>query len=113
LRPTNSGGVWELIQQLENSVAHLRGELGIHPPESRYITLHGGVGALGNDYIRLYKDYMMLAQGLSVAVVHVNDAKAEAVATRLEAGALAVELGQLRGAGTGSTAALEGLRWEL
>ena len=92
---------------------HLREELGIHPLESRYITLHGGVGALGDGYIRLYEDYNMLAQGLSATVVHVNDAKAEAVAAMSEAGALAVELGQLRGAGTGSTAALEGLRREL
>ncbi len=71
------------------------------------------MGALGNDYVRLYEDYKMLAQGLSAMVVHVNDAKAEAGAARLEAGALAVELGQLRGAGTGSTAALEGLQREL
>ena len=91
----------------------MRGELGIHPPESRYITLHGRVGALGEDYVRLYKDYKKLAQGLSATVVHVNDAKAEAVAARLEVRALALELEQLRGAGTGSTAALQGLRREL
>ena len=113
LGPTNVGGVWDLLQRLEDSVAHLRGELGIHPPESRYITLHGGVGALGDDYVRLYKDYKMMAQGLSTTVVHVNDAKAEAVAARLEAGALAVELEQLHGTGTGSMAALQGLRREL
>ena len=113
LGPTNAGGVWDLLQQLKDSVAHLRGKLGIHPPESQYITLHGGVGALGNNYVRLYKDYKMLAQGLSATVVHVKNAKAAAVAARSEAGALAVELGQLHGAGTGSTAALAGLRREL
>ena len=114
LGPTNVGGaVWDLLQLLEDSVAHLRGELGIHPPELQHITLHGGVGALGNNYARLNKDYKMLAQGLSTMVVHVNNAKAEAVAARLEVGALAVELGQLRGAGTGSTAALKSHRREL
>ena len=68
---------------------------------------------LDNDYVRLNEDYRMLAQGISATVVHVKDAKAEAGVARLEATALAVELGQLRGAGTGSTADMDGLRWEL
>ena len=108
----NAGGVTDLLQQLEDSVAHLRGELGIHPPESRYITLHGGVGALGEDVVQLHDDYTRLAQGLSANGVHVNDAKAEATTARMEAAALASELAQWRGAAC-TTAAMDGLRREL
>jgi len=68
---------------------------------------------LDNNYVRLNEDYRMLAQGISAKVVHVKDAKPEAGVARLEATALAVELGQLRGAGTGSKAEMDGLRWEL
>ncbi len=76
----NAGGVTDLLQQLEESVADLRGELGIHPLESRYITLHGGVGALGEDVVQLHDHYTHLSQGLSATGVHISDAKAEATA---------------------------------
>ena len=112
LESTYAGGVTDHLQRLEDSVAHLRGELGIHPPESRYITLHGGVVALGDDYVQLYDDYKLLAQGLSDTVGHVRDARAEAAAARVEAAALATELGQWRGAAC-TAAAVEGFRLEL
>jgi len=105
---TNVGGVTDLLQWLEDSVAHLRGELGIQPPESRYITLHGGVGALGDDFVQLYEDYKLLAHGLSATAVHIKDAKAEAATARTEAAALAAELGQWHGAAC-TTVAMDGL----
>jgi hypothetical protein len=108
----NDGGVTDLLQRLEDSVAHLRGELGIQPPASRYLTLHGGVGALGDDLVQLYDDYKLLAQGLSASAAHIEDAKAEAATARMEAAALAAELGQWRGAAC-TTAAMDGLRQEL
>jgi hypothetical protein len=101
---TNDGGVTDLL--------HLWGELGIQPPESRYITLHGGVGALGDDLVQLYDDYKLLAQGLSASAAHIKDAKAEAATTRMEAAALAAELGQWRVAAC-TTATMDGLRQEL
>jgi hypothetical protein len=63
--------VTDLLQRLEDSVAHLRGELCIHPPASRYLTLHGGVGAMGDDLVKLYDDYKLLAQGLSATPTRV------------------------------------------
>ena len=109
---TNVGGVTDLLQQLEDSVAHLRGELGIHPPESRYITLHGGVGALGEDVVQLHDHYTRLSQGLSATGVHISDAKTEATTARMEAAALASEWAQWRGA-TCTAATVDGLRREL
>ena len=109
---TNDGGVTDLLQRLEDSVAHLRGELGIQPPESRYITLHGGVGALGDDLVQLYDEYKLLAQGLSASAAHIKDAKAEAATAKTEAAALAAELGQWRVAAC-TTATMDGLRREL
>ena len=109
----NAGVVAEQLLRLEDSVAYLRGELGVHPLESRYITLHGGVGALGDDYVRLFDDYRLLAQGISTAEQSIKDAKAEAAGARAETAALAVELRQLRTAGSGSLAMMDGLRQEL
>ena len=70
------------------------------------------MGALGDDCIQLYEDYKLLAHGLSATAVHVKDAKAEAATARMEAAALAAELGQWRGAAC-TTAAMDELRREL
>jgi hypothetical protein len=85
-----------LLQRLEDSVGLLWGELGICAPHAWYITLHGGVGALGNDYVRLYDDLKLLAHGLSTAALQVKDAKEEAHQARAEAAAMGTKLKQLR-----------------
>jgi hypothetical protein len=68
-------GEWALLQCLEDSVGLLWGELGVCTPNTWYITLHGGVGALGDDYVRLHNDLKLLAHGLSTAALQVKDAK--------------------------------------
>jgi hypothetical protein len=45
----DAGEEWGLRQRLEDSVGLLQGELGVCAPNARYITLHGGVGALGDN----------------------------------------------------------------
>jgi hypothetical protein len=49
-----SGLAMELLQRLKDSVGYLRGELGVCPPDARYIILHRGMGALGNDFVCLH-----------------------------------------------------------
>jgi hypothetical protein len=39
----------DALQCLEDSVGHLRGELGVCAEDARYLTLHGSIGALGED----------------------------------------------------------------
>ncbi len=75
---TDAGEERALLQHLEDSVGLLQGELGICTPNARYITLHGEVGALGNDYIRIHNDLKLLAQRFSAAALQVKDAKDEA-----------------------------------
>jgi hypothetical protein len=67
-----------LLQRLEDRVGLLRGELGVCAPNFCYITLHGGVGALGGDYVRLHNGLKLLAQRLSAAGLQIKDAKDEA-----------------------------------
>jgi hypothetical protein len=90
-----SGLAMELLQRLEDSVGYLRGELGVCPPNARYITLHGGVGALGNDFVRLHKDLTALGHGLSLAAQQVQLAQEEARKAKLAAAAMGGELEQL------------------
>ncbi len=73
-----SGLAMELLQRLEDSVGYLRGELGVCPPNARYINLHGGVGALGNNLVRLHKDLTALGHGLLLAAQQVQLAQEEA-----------------------------------
>ncbi len=75
---TDAGVKRALLQRLEDSFGLLRGELGVCAPNACYITLHGGVGALGNDYVRLHDDLNFLAQRLSAAGLQVKDTKDEA-----------------------------------
>ena len=104
-------GEQTLLQQLEDSVGHLRGELGVCSPNSRYITLHGGVGALGNDYVRLQEGLQRLGQELSAAALHAKDAREEACQAWSEATALGVELEALQR--LGGSRELASLRQEL
>ncbi len=74
----DAGEEQALLQHLEDSVGLLQGELGVCAPNARYITFHGGVGALGDDYVRLHDDLKLLAQRFSAAALQVKDAKDEA-----------------------------------
>ncbi len=85
----------ELLQRLKDSVGYLRGELGVCPPNARYITLHGGVGALGDNFMRLHKDLTALGHGFLLAAQQVQLAQEEAHQAKLAAVAIGGELKQL------------------
>jgi hypothetical protein len=56
---TDAGVERALLQHLEDSVGLLRRKLGICAPNTRYITLHGEVGALGNDYLTTTNNFTL------------------------------------------------------
>lgn len=87
------------IQQLEDSVALLRGELGVCPPDATYHTLHGGVGAVGLDLARLNATISALARELASAAQQVQLAYGEAIQAKTKAAALELELDSLRRTG--------------
>ncbi len=97
---TDAGVERTLLQRSEDSVGLLWGELGVCTWNARYITLHGGVGALGDNYVRLHDDLKLLAQRLSAAGLQVKDAKDEARQARAEAAAMGAKLEQLRHGGS-------------
>ncbi len=96
LSTMKSGLAMELLQRLKDSVGYLRGELGVCPPDTRYITLHGGVGALGNDFVCLYEDLRALGHGLLLAAQQVQLAQEEARQAKSAAALMGGELEQLR-----------------
>ena len=49
---TNSDNVLTLLQRLEDSIVHMRGELGVWVTDARYLALHGGMVSLGKDHTR-------------------------------------------------------------
>ncbi len=102
-----SGLAMELLQRLEDSVGYLRGELGVCPPDARYITLHGGMGALCDDFVRLHEDLTALGHnGLLLAAQQVQLAQEEARQAKSAAVAMGGELEQLRRLGGSHTIAL-------
>jgi hypothetical protein len=73
-----SGLAMELLQRLKDSVGYFRRELGVCSPNARYITLHGCVGALGDNFVRLHKDLTALGYGLLLAAEQNQLAQEEA-----------------------------------
>ena len=55
------------LQRLEDSIGLLRGELGVCAQGARYLTLHGGVGALGEDVECLSHEVSSMAKNLVLA----------------------------------------------
>jgi hypothetical protein len=62
----------DLLQCLEDSIGHLRGEMGMWAVDAQYLTLHGGVGALGGNFICLQQELTDLGKGLSMAAQHME-----------------------------------------
>lgn len=65
------------LQRLEDSVGLLRGELGVCEQGARYITLHGGVGALGESLVQMCHEVASLGKGLAVATKELGGVSAE------------------------------------
>ncbi len=60
-----AGGIdFDALQRLEDSVGHLHGLLGVCMEDACYLTLHGGVGALGEDLACMQQEVATLSKGL-------------------------------------------------
>ena len=91
-----------LLQRLEDSIGHMRGELGVWSSGARYLTLHGGMVTLGDDHTSLHQDVLSLAEKLKTAEERVDDSRAEVHQVRMAAASLGrdmARLAQARGAG--------------
>ena len=70
----DEGGTHTILQQLEDSIVSLWGEIGVLVPVARYITLHGGVGKLGADETSLQHELLGMAKGVTTASKQAADA---------------------------------------
>ena len=60
-----SEDVLPLLQRLEDSVGHMRGELGVWSSSgARYLTLHEGMVALSEDHTNLHQEVLTLSNKL-------------------------------------------------
>jgi hypothetical protein len=83
------------LQHLEDSVGHLRGKLGVCAEDARYLTLHGGVCALGEDLARMQQEVATLSKGLSPASIELVGARDEARHARSVADTLGHKVNEL------------------
>ena len=84
------------LQRLEDSIGLLRGELGVCVQGVRYLTLHRGVGALGEDVERLGHEVSSLAKNLELAARELVGVRAEARDTRAVAETLSHDVQEHR-----------------
>jgi hypothetical protein len=84
------------LQRLEDSIGLLRGELGVCVQGIRYLTLHRGVGALGEDVERLGHEVSSLAKNLELAARELVGVRAEARDTRAVAETLSHDVQEHR-----------------
>jgi hypothetical protein len=103
---TQAGGVHPL-QCLENSISHLHREIGVWVLDARYLTLHGGMGALGEDYVWLQQELATLGSGLLMAALRMEGAWDTARQAKTLATALGDKIDKFRC--RGSLRSLEGL----
>jgi hypothetical protein len=68
-----AGGV-DPLQCLEDSISHLRGEIGVWASDAQYLTLHGGMGTLGEDYACLQQELPTLGSSLLTAALRMEGA---------------------------------------
>ena len=100
------------LQRLEDSIGLLRGELGVCAQGARYLTLHGGVGALGEDVERLGHEVSSLAKNLELTARELVGVRAEGRDTRAVAETLHHEAQEHRRA-TPTSHSVEAIRREL
>jgi hypothetical protein len=82
------------------SVGLIWGELGVWAEDARYLTLHGGVSALGVDYVCMQQELAALGEGLSMAALQLDEARDEARLARSIAETLGSKFEELRHLGT-------------
>ena len=73
----NNEGILTLLQCLEDSIGHMRGEMGVWSSDARYLTLHSGLVTLGKEHTSLHQDVLAVTDELKAAGQQVNSSKAE------------------------------------
>ncbi len=105
-----AGGV-NPLQRLEDSISHLCGEIGVGATDAQYLTLHGGVGGLGENYVCLQQELVTLGSNLLMAALRMEGAWDKAPQAKTLATTLGDNIDKLHR--QVSLRALEGLYREL
>lgn len=86
----------DALQRLEDSVGLLRGELGVCPVTASYLTVHGGVGQLGEGVLSLQHEVLALSKGLAQSALDLEGAREESRRSRAAVADLDREVHELR-----------------
>jgi hypothetical protein len=108
----NNEGFLTLLQRLEDSIGHMRGEMGVWSSDARYLTLHGGLVMLGEEHTSLHQDVLALTDELKAAGQQANISKAEVHQVRLVTASLGAEVAHLVQAQSNG-GDVDSLRWEV
>jgi predicted nucleic acid-binding Zn-ribbon protein len=104
--------VLALLQRLEDSIGHMRGELGVWSSEARYLTLHGGMVTLGEDHTNLHQEVLALSNKLKATEQQADGSRAALHQVRAATSSLGAEVAHLaRARGHGGD--VEALRREV
>ncbi len=95
-----SAGRGDALQHLGDSVGLIWGALGVWAEDARYLTLHGGVSALGVDYVHMQQELAALDKGLSIAALQLDEARDKARLAWFIAETLGSEVEELHHSGT-------------
>ena len=73
----NRNNVLSLLQRLEDSMVHMRGELGVWVKDARYLTLHGGLLSLCEDHTILQQNILGFSHALTTAEQQADSLRAD------------------------------------
>jgi hypothetical protein len=73
----NNDNVTTLLQRLEDSIDHMRGELEVWAMDAQYLTLHKGMASLGKEHASLRQDVVGLSHELKVSGRQANSLRAK------------------------------------
>ena len=76
-RGNNHNDFMTTLQRLEDSVGHMRGELGLWRKDARYLTLHEGMMSLGEEHASLHQGVAGLAHNLQTTDQQADSSRAE------------------------------------
>ena len=108
----NNEGILTLLQRLEDSIGHMRGEMGVWSSDARYLTLHGGLVTLGKEHTSLHQDILAVTNELKAAGQQVNSSKAEVHQVQLVTASLGAKVAHLVQA-LSNGGDVDSLRWEV
>ena len=84
-----------LLQRLNDSIGHMRCEMGVWSFDAGYLTLHGGLVTLGEEHTSLHQDVLTLTNELKAVGQQGNNSKAEVHQVRLVTASLGAEVAHI------------------